>query len=213
MRTYTFYTDSHREIFEIFEKNFPYDANSQLNVKWFPQECQTGSYMTDGWNSTMKRKVEYILEALNETKENNWFVHCDCDILLFKGWTDILNKQHSNTDIMIQSDATELCAGFFFCKSNNITKTLWTHILENINSFTNDQTALNYYVHNLKGLKTGILPNTYFTYGMLKGLRWDGKDFTIPNIDKLKMFHANWTTGINNKKELLKICLEQKNGN
>ena len=214
MRVYTFYTDSHRELFEIFEKNFPYNFETQLNVKWFPQECKEGSYMTEGWVSTMKRKVEYILEAIDETKENEWFVHCDCDIVLFDGWTNIVKKQQHNVDIMFQNDNIELCAGFFFCKSSPITKKLWEHVLNILGNFPNDQVAVNYFVRNIKDLKVGVLPDTYFTYGLLNCSRWDGKNFTIPNIDKLKMFHANWATGVEQKLKLLKIGLTQKqNGN
>jgi hypothetical protein len=213
MKVYTFYTDSHREIFEIFESNFPYRENVELNTRWFPQECETGSYMGDGWMNTMRRKVQYILDSLEETKEGDWFVHSDCDILLFDGWTDILEKNKNNLDIIVQSDYTELCAGFFFCKSNTKTKQLWKNVQKDITNHYNDQTAMNHYIKTANDLKTGVLPNTYFTYGLLGKGRWEGEDFLIPDIKNLKMFHANWAAGIGKKKTLLYNCLKQKNGN
>ena len=88
MKIYTFFTDSHKSLLDIFLKNFPYNENTELNIKWFPQECKDGSYMSDGWVSTMRRKVEYILQSLNETPEGEWFVHSDCDIVLFDGRYD-----------------------------------------------------------------------------------------------------------------------------
>lgn len=213
MKVYTFYTDSHREIFEIFEKNFPYRENIELNTRWLPQECKEGSYMSSGWMNTMNRKVQYILDALEETKEGEWFVHSDCDILLFDGWTNILEKNKESLDMIVQSDFSELCAGFFFCKSNSKTKQLWNNVYKDIATHYNDQTAMNYYIKTIENLKTGVLPNTYFTYGLLGKGRWEGEKFLIPEIKKLKMFHANWTSGIENKKTLLNNCLEQKNGN
>jgi hypothetical protein len=213
MKVYTFYTDSHREIFEIFEKNFPYEENIELNTRWLPQECHTGSYMGDGWMSTMRRKVQYILDSLEETKEGDWFVHSDCDILLFKNWTTILEKNKDTLDIIVQSDFTELCAGFFFCKSNSKTKDLWQNVFNNITEHYNDQTAMNHYIKNTKNLKAGVLPKTFFTYGLLGKGRWEGQEFEIPNIQDVKMFHANWAAGIDKKKALLENCLKQKNGN
>jgi hypothetical protein len=151
MKVYTFYTDSHREIFEIFEKNFPYNQSTELNVRWFPQECETGSYMGDGWMSTMKRKVQYILDSLEETKENDWFVHSDCDILLFNGWTNILEKHKNDLDLIVQNDYTELCAGFFFCKSNTKTKELNGMMQA---ASTADKTKLNEISADLNTVKT-----------------------------------------------------------
>lgn len=211
MKVYTFYSDSHREIFEIFEKNFPYDKNIELNVRWFPQECKSASYMQEGWMNTMEKKVQYILDSLEETREDEWFVHSDSDILLFKNWTSILDKNKDKLDIIVQSDYTELCAGFFFCKSNKNTKELWNNVKNNLKNYYNDQSAMNFFIQTLPHLKTGVLPNTYFTYGMLGKGPWQGDYFEIPNIQKLKMFHANWASGIGKKKQLLLNCLKQKN--
>ena len=210
MKVYTFFTDSHKNIFNIFEKYFPYEDNIELNIKWFPQECLSGKYMGDGWNSTMKRKVEYVIQALEETKDGEWFVHSDCDILFFKDWDKILKEKKDNFDIILQNDAVCLCAGFFFCKSNSNTKKLWNLIYSNLEKFDNDQTALNYFLRNLTDLKIAVLPDTYFTYGLLNAQPWSGENFIIPNIEKIKIFHANWTNGVDNKLLLLNKCLEQK---
>jgi hypothetical protein len=210
MKVYTFFTDSHRKLFDIFEKNFPY-KEAELNVKWFPQECNTGSYMTDGWISTMKRKVEYILQSLEETPEGEWFVHSDCDIVLFDGWTDILDRNKNKADMMIQNDHTMLCAGFFFCKSNSLTKFLWKKVLTDLDKFEHDQIAMNYFIKQMPELKAGVLPDSYFTYGYFRKDKWNGSDFEIPNIKDLKMFHANWTEGTTNKIELINKVIQYKN--
>lgn len=209
MKVYTFFTDSHRKLFDIFEKQFPY-AEAELNVKWFPQECKTGSYMAEGWTSTMRKKVEYILQSLKETPENEWFVHSDCDIALFPGWTDILERNKNKVDMMIQNDHSMLCAGFFFCKSNVQTKLLWGRVLRDLDQFEHDQIAMNHFIKQMPDLKIGVLPDSYFTYGYFNKENWVGQEFRVPNIDDLKMFHANWTQGVDNKIKLLEEVIRQK---
>lgn len=210
MKIYTFFTPSHEKLFNIFLSNFPYNEDVELVVKWFPQECTDGQYMSSGWMSTMRRKVLYIIQSLEETKENEWFVHSDCDILLFNGWDKILNNETKDSDMLIQNDHTSLCAGFFFCKSNSRTKELWKLVYENLDKFEHDQAAMNYYLTRVKDFKAAILPNSYFTYGYHKKGVWNGEEFTVPNIQNLKMFHANWTAGVKNKMELINKVLADK---
>jgi hypothetical protein len=211
MKIYTFLTDSHRSLFDIFIKNFPFSDNIELVVKWMPQECKTGSFMAEGWNSTMKRKVDYVLQSLEETPDNEWFVHADCDIVLFKGWDAILQDQIKNDlDMIFQNDYDLLCAGFFFCKRTDKTKKLWQNLRDNLNRFSNDQIGLNYLIAQANDLNIGVLPPEYFTYGSFRRGVWTGEEFTIPNAANLKMAHANYTEGVVNKIDLINKIIDQK---
>lgn len=208
MNVYTFYTDSHKEIFDLFEEYFYKNSDTKLKliVSRFEQECPSATHKEHGWSTTMKRKVECILNALQETPENEWFVYTDCDILLFQGWMNVLNSNNSNFDIIIQNDFISLCAGFFFCKSNNKTKQLWQDVYNSVERFGEDQTALNFFLKQSKTLKIAILPESYFTYGLLNKSVWQGTEtFEIPS--NIKMFHANWTEGTNNKIKLMKLVI------
>lgn len=210
MKVYTFFTPSHKELLDIFIENFPYSDNTELNIKFIPQECSSGSFMNDGWNLTMKRKVQYVIQSLHETTDGEWFVHADCDIILFEGWDSILEKFKNSVDMMIQNDHVCLCAGFFFCKKTEGTVRLWNSVLEKLHLFENDQVAMNYFISQYKDVKIGVLPDTYFTYGFFDET-WDGnKEFTIPDAKNLKIFHANWTKGTENKIKLLKEAKKQK---
>lgn len=210
MKIYTFFTSSHQKLYERFLNNFPYSTDIELVVKWFPQECENGTYMANGWLSTMKRKVQYIIQSLEETEEDGWFVHADCDIVLFPEWNHILNDNTDDSDMLIQNDHTSLCAGFFFCKSNTRTKKLWNLVLENLHNFEHDQAAMNYFIPRVEGFRASILPDSYFTYGFYKKGVWNGEDFTVPNIGDLRMFHANWTAGVDNKIKLIDKVLADK---
>jgi hypothetical protein len=212
MKVYTFYTDSHVQLMNIFLENFPYSNGIDLVVRKMPQECSTAVFMTEGWNSTMRRKVQYVIDALRETPENQWFVHADCDIVLFQEWETILHKYGREYDMLIQDDYATLCAGFFFCKNNELTRTLWSKVLETLDKFDHDQLAMNFWIRQIHKLKVGVLPNSYFTYGLFGKDTWEGTTkFEIPDVKNLKMFHANWTAGIQNKIELLKEAIKQKN--
>ena len=197
---------------DIFIKNFPFQDEHELVVKWMPQECKAGSYMTDGWVSTMRKKVKYVIQSLYETPEDDWFVHADCDIVLFPGFSDILERHKDKVDMMIQNDHTMLCAGFFFCKSTKHTKSLWHRVMHNLDKFEHDQVAMNHYIKALPELRVGALPDSYFTYGYFKKDNWNGEEFEIPDAKNLKMFHANWTRGVENKKKLMLEAIRQKNG-
>lgn len=212
MKVYTFYTDSHKKLLNIFLENFPYSDGIDLVIRKMPQECKNAIFMTEGWNSTMKRKVQYVIDALQETPENQWFVHADCDIVFFSEWEKILEKYKDSFDMLIQDDYATLCAGFFFCKNTSNTRLLWGKIMETLSNFEHDQYAMNYWIRNTPNIKIGILPNQYFTYGLLGKDTWEGKEsFTIPDAKNMKIFHANWTAGVKNKIKLLKEAIKQKN--
>jgi hypothetical protein len=210
MKVYTFYTSSHIELMKLFLENFPLSDDIELVVRKLPQECSSGNFLSEGWNSTMRKKVEYIIYSLNETPENEWFVHSDCDIILFDGWEDILRKYKDDFDMLNQNDYATLCAGFFFCKNNSRTRELWDNVLKTLDQFEHDQWAMNVWMRKIPNLKVGILPDTYFTYGLLGKDNWTGQEFTIPNSKNLKMFHANWTHGVDNKISLIEIAIKQK---
>ena len=196
---------------KIFMENFPYSENIDLVVRKMPQECKDASYLSKGWNSTMTRKVQYVIEALNETAENEWFVHSDCDIVLFEGWEDILQSCPSDIDMINQNDHSVLCAGFFLCKNNVRTRELWNKVLEHMGNFEHDQWAMNEWIRKIPELKVNVLPISYFTYGLLGNGIWNGQEFIIPDAKNLKMFHANWTVGVDNKIKLLREAVLQKN--
>lgn len=213
MKVYTFFTDSHRPLLDIFIKHFPFSIDHELVVKWLPQDCPSACFGAHGWNETMRRKVEFVQQSFSEVPEGAWFLHSDCDVVLFEGWDAILqaNNNAVNYDMLIQNDhMTGMCAGFFFCKNNERTRRLWRLVSDNLSDYANDQVALNYFLNLEKDLKYLPLSCEYFTYGVLQAGHWKGQSFTIPQVDRLRMVHANYTVGIDNKIELLRYVINQR---
>jgi hypothetical protein len=211
MKTYTFFTDSHKLFLDDFVKSFPFEDGLDLVLRYLPQECATGAYHGEGWEKTMRRKVGYIIDSVKETPPNEYFIHSDIDICFFgKIKDDLLTLcRKFKSDIMFSDDGTCSCMGFFIAKSTPEILSLFTNVLNNLSNFADDQFAANHYVNFLK-ITNHTLPERYYSYGLKYKKCWDGKDkdFYIP--ENLSMFHANWTIGVENKTKLMKIVRDRK---
>ncbi len=219
MDIYTFYTDSHVEIFNKLKKSISNFKNINLIVEKFPQEC-SGEFMKQGWGSTMKKKTKLILDAIDK---GDIFIHSDCDILYFQDPTDKILEELGDYDLAFQSDDISnnwYCMGFFICRPSSRVKDLFTKVYQNIDRFNgNDQNSLNNIISNLQNDKPGagfedlkykLLSNKFFTFGLTNpGTTWDGQDFELPN--DIVTFHANWTLGVERKINLMNLVIEKIN--
>jgi len=202
MKLYTFYTESHSVLLNnYFLPSIPKNDNLELIVEKMPQECETGNYMDGGWNITMKRKVDYILRSIDECY-GDVFIHADCDIEFYKPITKDLVEQLGEYDLAgIDDGPDNICCGFFICRANDRIKNLFQKIRTNIDSYLNDQVALNHLKHNKISFK--FLNKLYYNVSFSIGRRWD-PTIKIPYIDKnILMAHANFTVGVDNKRKLL----------
>ncbi len=214
MRVYTFYTDSHAVLKDKWFLPTFIETNSDLEliIKHYDQECLTGTWGQNGWNTTMFRKVELILQAIEE----NWgkiFIYADIDIQFFRPMKWTIEKEIEGYDMVIQRDGPgegELCAGFFACQANEAVKELWlkVHEIMKADAKRDDQQPLN---HLLKGRATKVrwkrLPNDFLSGGTLHTELWvPGK--IIPAPVTVILHHANWTFGIDNKLAQLKQVRE-----
>lgn len=213
MKIYTFYTDSHKDLLNRMIKSISPEWGVELVIEKFPQECYSGEYMSNGWNSTMKRKTELIIKALDKGEP---FIHSDCDIIYFQDPVQKILEELDDFDIAFQSDDipnTWYCMGFFICKPSKRVKDLFNAVYDNIDNMGNDQLSLNNIISNYKNetpgrgfedLKYKLLSNRFFTYGLTnpgQGHPWDGDQFEVPN--DLITFHANWTHGVERKIKLI----------
>lgn len=212
MKLYTFYTDSHKELYEdYFKKTWDenkLDKSFDLVVDYFPQESG-GNFMDEGWNLTMKKKVKYILKSIEDTWGES-FIHADCDIQFFGDFKKDIKDKLEKNDLVAQRDESLLCAGFFACKSNEKTKELWEKVYNNIDKFGNDQLALN----SLKGdVKTDFLDEKYFNISFVYNGVWTVESKVDANLipKDIYIHHANWTVGVNNKIKMMNYVRENKN--
>lgn len=223
VKVYTICTPSHLGLFRdwFLPSITRYDDITAI-IKYCHQDCPTGEFMQTGWNATMLKKVDLIIEAIEE----NWgevFIYSDVDIQFFGSIKDLILQMAKDHDFIVQRDTPhgDLCAGFFACRGNKKTLALWEKIrgqLELASSgYVNDQTLLQGYLkeNNEFNISWNWLPNSFFGGGTFKKKLWKpGEELHIPEAPL--MHHANWTIGIANKVAQLnyvkeKVELEQNN--
>jgi hypothetical protein len=202
MKIYTFYTDSHSD---LFNNHFLPSVPDGMEVveKKFPQEC-SGNFMDQGWMLTMGKKLDYITESIREC----WggvFVHSDCDVQFFGSFERDILEQLGGKDIVGQREleANEMCCGFFICRANERTMRLFENIKLLVDDKKNDQIVLNEIKD--KFVDWGVLDDKYLSViHLLKNapLWVPGVDIELKRKDIL-VHHANWTVGVDNKRMLM----------
>lgn len=222
MDIYTFYTDSHYSLYSKLEKSINrLDSSINLIVEKFDQECLSGEYMSQGWNETMKKKVNLILKAIDKGEV---FIHSDCDIIYLQDPTEKILQELGDYDLAFQSDFNKdievwYCMGFFVCRPSQKVRDLFIKVYENIDRFSgNDQLSLNHLLSTydnpnppgfgFEHIKYKLLSERFYTYGQTgNNTRWNGQSFNLP-LD-LITFHANWTVGVDKKNLLLNYVLNE----
>jgi Exostosin family/Nucleotide-diphospho-sugar transferase len=203
MKIYTYYTQSHKILFDNWFSKTVVDL--EIDATFGEQECATGSYYQDGWKKTTMKKVDIFIKACQENM-NDIFVFSDVDIQFFGPIKEALLQELGDADIAIQNDYKGgLCSGFFICRGNERTLRMFQSMKQNESKYLEDQYALNMNLHycNVK-----VLTERFWTFGSY-GTQWKGQNFEIPN--NLLMHHSNWTEGIENKIKLLEIIKLKNN--
>lgn len=208
MKVYSFFTDSHRSLYEKFVDSFPFEPNFDLQLRYFGQDCLSGKFMSNGWSKTMRKKLEYVLYSLEETAEGEVFVHSDIDVVFFGPIKDDILSLMSGWDILFQKDSEkELCMGFFACVKSPSTVSFFREVLKRLDEFKNDQIAANMMIGK-SGLKYGFLPERYFSVGVKNGI-WRGQQ-SIYVPEGVLVHHANWTVGVENKLKLIELVRRKR---
>lgn len=214
LKIITFYSDSHFEIYNNFflSSYNKFLSENELISKKIEQISHTGEYESEGFDYTMIEKLSLIIESI-DLSDKRFLVYSDCDVQFFSK----LEFDLMDNDIAFQQDGSpnNLCAGFFISKQNhsvlNFFKEVKQILIKNLNGRIHDQTIINHLFNNgYDKIKKTILPHDkYWTvaYSEIGGV-WDGvRDFNIPI--NLIAHHANFTIGIKNKINLLKLVKEK----
>ncbi|MEM9022401.1 MAG: putative nucleotide-diphospho-sugar transferase, partial [Bacteroidota bacterium] len=106
----------------------------------------------------------------------------------------------------LQVDVGQNCAGFFICRANDRTITLFRTIRKRLGRFSNDQMALNHYLHAQK-VPFKKFDGRVYTVGQTIHKRWEGEPVKVP--DNIIVHHANYTVGVNNKIKLMNMVRNQ----
>lgn len=207
MNIYTIYSESHKELFNIFRDSLmKIDLQDTAMIpRKAPQVC-SGDYNSEGSIDFWRINIEYFLELCETNTEP--FLYCDCDIIVKKDFTKDLPIRLRGKDIVGQLDKylfgirPQICTGIMYINPNDRIKRMFEWMLEHLDKYGNDQKALNRYLLFHK-VKWSVLPETYYSINFDNGNKvWDGEDLIIKKRDYF-MIHLNWTIGVENKLKLL----------
>lgn len=154
-----------------------------------PQEC-SGAFRKDDWIKVAYRKVELFLKIAEENK-GDIVLFSDVDVQFFGRTKEILIEELGDYDIKMQDDGfNTVCSGFFIFRANDSVINMFKSMVDNLDKYKEDQTALNM---NRKMVKWGFLSNKFFTVFHTLGRMWNTKrDITVP--EDILVHHANWCT-------------------
>jgi hypothetical protein len=208
IKHYTFFSDSHKIFLKYFLNTFPFDEDIDLQIRYMPQECASGEFVSDGWQKTMTKKVKYIVDALHEMKDGDVFIHSDSDIVFLKSYKKILLEEMGNADLIFQSDVGTACMGFFACRVHKKTKDFFKKVYDDLDQYYHDQEAVNALMKNYKhDLNIKLFSYRFFNHGFF-GKHYEGEnDILLP--DDIIVFHANFVYGVEKKIKLIKIVNEK----
>lgn len=94
MKLYTFYTESHKELYEDWflpSTDIDPDIDEVEVYSFYDQICKSGEYGSKNWPKAMACKTEMIIEAI----KNNWnqvFIYSDVDIIFLQPIKNIITK-------------------------------------------------------------------------------------------------------------------------
>jgi hypothetical protein len=165
----------------------------------------SGTYREPDFMLAVRRKAVMLERAI----EQNWgrsFLVCDVDIQFFSPVKEKLLSLQGDLDVLAQDDGPGgLCAGFYVMRANQRTKDLIQVLNQELqaNPSASEQRTFNA-AARVANVSTGKLPEGFFTNGKRCPKRWyPGIEIEIP--DPIWMHHANWTVGVQNKVEQLRI--------
>lgn len=239
MRVCTTYTDLHTPFFEQhFIKSFPFEEGLSLVVEKMPQKCKGGLF-SSGWRDQMIEKQKFINKNLQTFFYDEILVFSDVDIRFYGNIKNDLIESLAEADIAFMkdhnSDTVGRCGGFFVLRSTDKIREVFSEVLSTLQSFdpnsptsfeSSEQQTINAVLNKRTDVKWKYLPPRYYTHGLytdgLKdftehnqaGLWWENKsdkereDMLI--VKDLKVHHANWAKGLENKLELLDFVNSKK---
>lgn len=201
----TIYSQSHEKLFknyflESFRKT---NQHNNLIIKRFEQISQTGEYRKPGWEETVVKKIEFILDHMKKSKAK-YFVYADADILFLREvTTEFIKSNLIECNICFQKDKESYCTGFFACKNNATTKKFFEEVLQVFEIC--DQYTINQLIKKNR-IKARTFDEQIYSIWRITKSVWDGvKPIKLPQKIPT-VFHANFTIGEQNKEKLLLLA-------
>lgn len=206
---FTAYSDSHAQ---LFDKHFlPSFQQTGLDKKWeletFHLDRIGGTFGTVTFNARMMEIMIAFREVLKRIPGQT-VITCGCDIRFYQDFTDeVLVEMKKHELVSIDDNYGLACCDFFAFKVSPRIISLYDWVIQNDRMFTNNEFTFNHGIMEL-GIHLKMLPIEFYTVGLTNGGNvWLPGDPVNPPTD-MKLHHANFTLGVEDKMALLDSVLE-----
>jgi len=208
MKLIVYYTDTHEKLYkDYFLESIKDDYGFKIIAKKGHQHSLNGSYFSQGFNETTRDKINFLLDNLLESKENEIVLFSDVDII-FLGDIKEYIKGYDSFDMVFQNGFGGLNTGFFIMKNNQKVRTLLESVINECHKFDNDQIATNEIIKRYD-LNITMFDDKIMSPANLIGQKiWSGENLIIPST--ILVFHACWCVGVENKSKLLEYVRTYK---
>jgi Nucleotide-diphospho-sugar transferase len=213
-RFITFYTPSHKDLFELSKKSFYKtfgDSYMLTSVEHSVQYCESTNYHTNGWRNTQVNKISAVLSFLRKLPENNIFIFCDSDILHLDDYIEDIVENLEYCDMVAQKSYSRIrhyeqfCSGFYAARKTRKVVKFIEKIFKDLNSNLSDENVADQYFMNKNSHMLNILElsDDYFNPGAYSNgvvVEPDQFDDIVTKLpEEVKIVHANWMKGNHTK--------------
>jgi len=202
----TAYSKSHESLF--FEHFYPSLQETGMRRKvdiMIPTiDKQQGEFGESIFNAYMKRLMERFMDIL-EQQEGRLVIHCGCDMRFYQDIIPEIEEKAAQYELVsIDDNYKFLCADFFaFIVTPRIIE-MYRKTIEIEKFAANNEIAFNHVMQEMR-MNTLALGHEYWTVGLSNGgVRWNQGDHVEPPHG-MKLHHANFTVGGENKMALLNL--------
>lgn len=209
MKLFCYYTPTHKNMFDSFLKKScdlfqEHEVVSHLDDD---QLSEDGSFYSKGFHETVVKKMDFILSS-NPWDDTEYMIFSDADVIFTAPSQDYLLEQASGHDMVFQSDQTTYNSGFFVFRNSHMVKTMFEAAVRVKDQHFGDQLCINAALQEVpvkcKAFDKNIFNISFYTNGGL----WDNES-TIHFPKHMKVYHANFIVGVQNKEKALQKAYER----
>ena len=177
------------------------------------QVCESATYNKKGFSDQTAGKIG----SLATLPVGERYLYVDADCCLFPGLAKWCNTKLTDV-VYFSDDLSQYCCGVMLWTQTEQTQRLFQLVAEltliveyhdqNIMNWLYNNAAANKFPVRVAKIARAVVANYATILGEQQA--WGGQDFEVPR--SVKIFHANYCVGVENKTQLLEKALEAYEG-
>jgi len=209
MKLFCYYTPTHKNMFDNFLKR-SCDLFQEHDVVSFmdsDQLSEDGSFYSTGFHETVVKKLDFIIDS-NVWDDSEYCIFSDADVLFTSPTKEFLEEQAQGFDIVFQSDQTTYNSGFYVFRNSPRVKSMFEEARRVKDQHFGDQLCIDAALRTIP-LKCKAFDKTVFNISFYSGGNvWDNES-TIHFPKHMRVYHANFIVGVENKEKALKTAYDR----